>query len=73
MYPQQCKNQAGKRNLNYEIYQKQMVCYSEKYAKKQKADRECVLTKARSLIKTPRQYTRSACYGAAGYIKNISL
>lgn len=67
------KNQAGKRNLNYEIYQKQMVYYSEKYAKKQKADRERVLTKARSLIKNPQQYTRSTCYGAAGYIKNISF
>ena len=67
------KNQAGKRNLNYEIYQKQMVYYSEKYAKKQKADRERVLIKARSLIKNPQQYTRSTCYGAAGYIKNISF
>lgn len=67
------KNQAGKRNLNYETYQKQMVYYSEKYAKKQKADRERVLAKARSLIKNPQQYTRSTCYGAAGYIKNISF
>lgn len=67
------KNQAGKRNLNYKVYQKQMVYYSEKYAKKQKVDRERVLTKARSLIRNPQQYTRSTCYGAAAYIKNISF
>ena len=67
------KKQSGKRTLNYEIYQKQMVYYSEKYAKKQKADRERVLAKARSLIQNPQQYTRSTCYGAAGYVKNISF
>ncbi len=67
------KKQSGKRTLNYEIYQKQMVYYSEKYAKKQKADRERVLAKAISLIQNPQQYTRSTCYGAAGYVKNISF
>lgn len=67
------KNQSGKRSISYEIYQKQMVYYSEKYAKKQKADRERVLAKARSLIKNPQLYTRSTCYGAAGYVKNISF
>lgn len=67
------KKQSGKRNLNYEIYQKQMVYYSEKYAQKQKADRERIITKAKSLISNPKLYNRSTCYGAAGYVKNISF
>lgn len=67
------KDRSGKRNLPYEIYQKQMVYYSEKYAKKQKADRDRVIAKAKSLINNPQQYTRSTCYGAAGYVKNISF
>ena len=67
------KNPSGKRSISYEIYQKQIVYYSEKYAKKQKADRERVLAKARSLINNPQLYTRSTCYGAAGYVKNISF
>lgn len=67
------KKQSGKRALNYEIYQKQMVYYSDKYAQKQKADRERIITKAKSLISNPKLYTRSTCYGAAGYVKNISF
>lgn len=67
------KNQNGKRNASYEIYQKQMVYYSEKYAKKQKKDRERTLEKARSLIADPSQYTRATSYGAAGYVKNIKF
>lgn len=47
------KKSSGDRALPYEIYQKQMVYYSEKYAKKQKADRERVIAKARSLIASP--------------------
>ena len=50
-----------------------MVYYSEKYAKKQKADRERTIEKAKALIKNPDQYTRSTSYGAAGYIKNIKF
>ena len=67
------KNQSGKRSATYEIYQKQMVYYSEKYAKKQRADRERVIAKAKSLIDNPERYTRSTSYGAAGYIKNIKF
>lgn len=67
------KNPDGKRTAVYEIYQKQMVYYSEKYAKKQKADRERVIEKAKALIRNPEQYTRSTSYGAAGYIKNIKF
>ncbi len=67
------KNQSGKRSLSYEIYQKQMVYYSEKYAKKQRADRDRVIAKAKSLIDNPQMYTRSTSYGATSYIKNIKF
>lgn len=67
------KNSSGDRALPYEIYQKQMVYYSEKYAKKQKADRERVIAKAKSLIASPWQYTQATCYGAAAYVKNLKF
>ena len=65
------KKASGNRDLPYEIYQKQMVYYSEKYAKKQKADRERAIAKAMSLIANPGQYTQSTCYDAAVYVKNL--
>lgn len=67
------KNQTGKRAATYEIYQKQMIYYSEKYARKQREDRERIIEKAKSLIKNPKQYNRSTSYGAAGYINNIKF
>ena len=67
------KNQSGKRSVSYEIYQKQMVYYSEKYAKKQRADMDRVIAKAKSLIDNPQMYTRSTSYGATSYIKNIKF
>jgi transposase len=55
------------------VDQKQMVYYSQKYADKQKRDRQMVIDKARDLIKNPGAYTRATSYGAAGYIKNIKF
>lgn len=69
----QLKNKAGNRTLTMQIYQKQMAYYSEKYAKKQRRDRERVLEKARDLIKNPDKYTQATSYGATGYVKNISF
>lgn len=60
----------GERTNKTEIYQKQMVYYSEKYARKQKKDRELVIAKANDLIKNPGRYTRATSVGAAGYINN---
>lgn len=60
----------GKRTNKTEIYQKQMVYYSEKYAKKQRKDRELVIAKAIDLIENPGRYTRATSVGAAGYINN---
>lgn len=53
------------------VDQKQMVYYSQKYADKQKRDRQMVIEKAKDLIKNPGSYTRATSYGAAGYVNNI--
>lgn len=67
----QLKNSTGRRTRPMEIYQKQMVYYSEKYARKQKKEREKAIAKAKDLIANPGQYSRSTSIGAAGYVKNI--
>lgn len=63
---------SGKK-MNKVVDEKQVVFYSEKYAKKARKDREKTLTKALELIKSPSKYDRSTSYGAAGYIKNIDF
>ena len=55
------------------VDQKQMVYYSQKYADKQKGDRQMVIEKAKDLIKNPGSYTRATSYGAAGYVNNIKF
>ncbi len=67
------KDSNGVRRLKMTIYQKQMVYYSEKYAKKQKYEREKAVTKARDLIKNPANYTKATSYGCTAYINNISF
>ena len=61
----------GNRNNKFNIYQKQMVYYSEKYAVRQKRQRDLVIEKAKDLIKNPGRYTRSTSIGASGYVNNI--
>lgn len=67
------KDSNGVRRLKMTIYQKQMVYYSEKYAEKQKYEREKAVTKARDLIKNPAGYTKATSYGCTAYINNISF
>lgn len=55
------------------IDQKQMVYYSEKYAKKQKADRDVMIARAEDLIKHPKKYDKVTSAGSAAYVKNISF
>ena len=55
------------------IDQKQMVYYSEKYAKKQKADREAMIARANDLIRHPKKYDRVTSKGSAAYVKNIAF
>lgn len=69
----QLKGTNGKRALPMEIYQKQMVYYSEKYAKKQRKDREKAIAKAKELIANPGKYTRATSVGAASYVNNLQF
>ncbi|MBO5597565.1 MAG: IS1634 family transposase [Oribacterium sp.] len=55
------------------IDQKQMVYYSAKYAKKQKADREAMIARARDLIAHPKKYDRVTAKGSSSYVLNISF
>ena len=64
---------GNKKKQSITVDQKQMVYYSQKYADKQKRDRQIVIEKAKDLIKNPGAYTRATSYGAAGYINNIKF
>lgn len=50
-----------------------MIYYSQKYADKQKIDRQMLIEKAKDLIKNPGTYTRATSYGAVRYINNIKF
>ena len=65
--------QKKKLRKTVSIDQKQMVYYSEKYAKKQKADREVMIHRAKDLIKHPKKYNKVSCAGSASYIQNIAF
>lgn len=64
---------GNKKKQSITVDQKQMVYYSQKYADKQKRDRQMVIEKAKDLIKNPGAYTRATSYGAVGYINNIKF
>ena len=59
---------AGKK-IKRQGSENQVVFWSEKYAKRAKAEREAALTKARDLAKNPGNYIRATSYGAAKYVK----
>ena len=61
----------NQRKVNYQIYQKQMVYYSKKYADRQKYERDLAIKKAEDLIKNPGKYTQATSYGCIKYINNI--
>ena len=63
----------NQRTVKYQIYQKQMVYYSQKYADKQRYERELAILKAKDLIANPRKYTQATSYGCTKYINNISF
>ena len=64
---------GNKRKQSITVDQKQMVYYSQKYADKQKRDRQMIIDKAKDLINNPGNYTKATSYGAAGYINNIKF
>ena len=65
-----CKKPSKK---TVRVDQKQMAYYSEKYAKKQKADREAMVARAQDLIRNPKKYDRITSKGSAAYVKNIAF
>lgn len=64
---------GNKKKQTITVDQKQMVYFSQKYADKQKRDRQMVIEKAKDLIKNPSAYTKSTSFGAAGYVNNIKF
>jgi len=64
---------GNKKKQSITVDQKQIVYYSQKYADKQKRDRQMVIEKAKDLINNPGAFTRATSYGAAGYINNIKF
>ena len=64
---------GNKKKQSITVDQKQMVYYSQKYADKQKRDRQMVIDKAKDLINNPGAYSRATSYGAAGYVNNIKF
>lgn len=55
------------------VDQKQMAYYSEKYAKKQRTEREIMIARAKDLITHPKKYDRVTAKGSSSYIKNIAF
>ena len=72
LYPRtiQVTSQNGKK-LKKTVDEKQVVFWSEKYAKRAKAERERTLEKALDLTQNPGKYTRATSYGAAKYVKKV--
>ena len=66
----------GRRNplkKDVSIDQRQMAYYSEKHARKQRADREVMVQRAKDLISHPKKYDRVTAAGSAAYIMNIAF
>ena len=62
-----------KKKKSVKVDQKQMVYYSEKYAKKQRMDRQVMVERAKDLIKHPKKYDRITSAGSAAYVLNIAF
>lgn len=55
------------------VTQKQMVYFSDKYARRQKASREQMIQRAKDLIKHPKKYDKVSAKGASGYVVNLNF
>jgi transposase len=62
-----------KKKKTVSVDQKQMVYYSEKYAKKQRMDREVMIKRAIDMIQYPKRYDKVTSAGSAAYVKNIAF
>ena len=65
------KKKPSKKTIK--IDQKQLAYYSEKYANKQRRDRDAMVARAKDLIKSPKKYDRVTSKGSAAYVKNIAF
>ena len=65
--------QNKKKKKNISIDQKQMAYYSERYAKKQKRDRDIMVARAMDLIAHPKKYDRVTSAGSGAYVLNIAF
>ncbi len=59
------------RPVKVPVDEKQIIFYSDKYAKRARAEREPALMKARELVADPCQFNKATSYGAAKYIKDL--
>ena len=64
------ENAEGKM-VSVDIDEKQVLFYSEKYAKRAREQRQEVINKALNLIASPSKAAAAASYGASKYIKGI--
>lgn len=65
--------QKKKKKKSVSIDQKQMAYYSEKYAKKQKHDRDIMVARAKDLIAHPKKYDKVTAAGSGAYVQNIAF
>ncbi len=76
IYPKEINvtiNKNSKKKTKVRTDQKQMVYYSQKYADKQKRDRNLMIERAKDLIAHPQKYNRVTASGSAAYINNIKF
>lgn len=76
IYPKEINvtiNKDSKKKKKVRTDQKQMVYYSQKYADKQKRDRNVMIERAKDLIAHPQKYNRVTASGSAAYVNNIKF
>ena len=76
IYPKEINvtvNKNSKKKKKITTDQKQMVYYSQKYADKQKRDRNLMIERAKDLIANPQKYNRVTASGSAAYVNNIKF
>ena len=74
IYPKELTLKVGdKRNKKVRTDQKQLVYYSQKYADKQKRERNQMIERAKDLIKNPKKYNKLTAAGSATYVNNLKF
>lgn len=63
---------SGKKK-KVQVDEKQIVFYSEKYARRARFERAKALEKARKIVKNPGLYDHSTANGAVSYVKNLQF